>query len=1263
MVGSLPKRLLLLGVAPLLCTCSESTSSTAPTVATVSITGRTAVYLGQTSKLSAVVISTSGDTLSGQTMTWTSSDTTVATVSGSGLVTSVAVGQSTVQASVGGKAGTAVVSVTLVPVAVVLVRPSRDSLFVGDSLQLVASLVDSAFRDITGRTVLWTTSDSARATVSASGLVRALAPGSVAIAAASEEKAGGAFLTVLDHPIALVLPDTVRVVQWQQALLIPDLRGPTATHMVGPVGWSSLDPAVVQVDSEGVVTPRLIGTGRVQAASGSLADTAVIVVDPAPATRVDIQFYDGVVEVGRPESLEVFIYDAAGRGIDAPSVSWTSSDTSVMRVAADTANPKRGIVTSLDHGVAWIFAISGGLRDSAFQESRFAVAQWRFAPDTLHIPVGQIRRLTAAAYDMPGNVLVFSDRVSPTVIDSGVIVHGIYFNELVGFSPGQARVTGLANDQYPIADTAIVIVTDSIDETVRWEFDGYTAGNYSSLQMRLLVTNYGGGPLPTGRTVVLMSTDTSTLVPEADTLVGVVHDTLITVRTLRFGGARLVATVDSLSASAGVTVTETRPYSVTITPRFLSPNQGDTVRLSVSTLGADGNPYPYPVTWRSSDPASATVSDSGLVSAQAGGRAIITATVDKLTDSTTVLVLSPASPTITGVAPSPITPGTTAVITGTGFDTDPEANSVTIAGVAATVTAGADTQLTVQWPPRGSFGCDTTHVAQLIVGSAGRYTITSAALASAPTVTFDSTGWVRLEPDVARCFKLTQPSPWEVLLSVTNTGRVDQTASFEVATVTLPSQTHPPLTPATEPGAVIGAGTIALRFDRDSLRRAAMLHRRLLEGSRAHVRRWGAPAPLLRAARQAQPARSVAARIGDFAAIRIPALEHYDFCTRYRTIVARLVYRGTHVLVFEDSLAPLRRSMDSYYQAVGQEFDDVMWGVLNSNYGNPLALDSLLDNDGKVAMVFSPVVNAYGIGGFVVSCDFYPETVAPSSNTGEIFYAQVPLDPGTGFLTYTKDVWRWLTRTVVIHESKHLTGFAERLSRGGQPEDLWLEEASAVAAEELWSRTIYGTSWKGDAGYQQTLYCDVRPTFPQCTGRPFSMFNTFAFLHDYATDHEHLSPLGFDVTLYGSGWSLLRWTIDRFAGSEDEFLKALTQETVLSGVDNLAARAGSPIDDILPEWGMSLRLDNNPTPGSPQFPTWNLRSIFTGMSQDFPNTFFAQPVFQWTLVSGGPIGPLPGGTFSLIHQPTGPLFQLLRVQGLGGAPLPANLRVEVMHVP
>jgi hypothetical protein len=336
-------------------------------------------------------------------------------------------------------------------------------------------------------------------------------------------------------------------------------------------------------------------------------------------------------------------------------------------------------------------------------------------------------------------------------------------------------------------------------------------------------------------------------------------------------------------------------------------------------------------------------------------------------------------------------------------------------------------------------------------------------------------------------------------------------------------------------------------------------------------------------------------------------------------------------------------------------------------------LDSLLDNDGKLAMLFSPLVNAYGPSGFVVSCNFYPEAVAPASNTAEVFYGQVPTATGSGYQSFTADAWLWLMPTVVMHESKHLTAFAQRLARGAPPEDTWLEEASAVLAEDLWSRGVYGTTWRVPATYTQTLYCDVRPDWPQCLGRPYSMFNAFAFLHDWGTHHEQRTPLGpvsySDATFYGSGWALLRWAVDHYATTEPAFLQALVQEPALTGIANLAARTGRPADEMLQDWAAAMHLGNIPASAAqrPQtsFPSWNLGDIFAGMAQDFPGSFTSRPVTARYMDAGAfqlPVQALPGGGAALFGVTAyGDGKQLLQFYDAFGGPPPLHLRVEIVR--
>src|SRR6266550_7653238 len=95
-------------------------------VAAVSVSPASAnVTVGATVQLSATVKDASGNTLTNRTVTWASSDSTIAPVNGSGLVTGkVSGGPITITATSESKSGTAAITVTTVPVASVDVTPS-----------------------------------------------------------------------------------------------------------------------------------------------------------------------------------------------------------------------------------------------------------------------------------------------------------------------------------------------------------------------------------------------------------------------------------------------------------------------------------------------------------------------------------------------------------------------------------------------------------------------------------------------------------------------------------------------------------------------------------------------------------------------------------------------------------------------------------------------------------------------------------------------------------------------------------------------------------------------------------------------------------------------------------------------------------------------------------------------------------------------------------------------------------------------------------
>src|SRR5207245_2368348 len=153
--------------------------------------------VGQTVQLTATPQDASGNPLSGRVITWSSSSTTVATVSGSGLVTARAAGSATITATSEGQSGTAAITVPApAPVASVSVSPASATLQIGQTVQLTATTKDANGNPLNGRTVTWGSSNTAVATVTASGLVTGLVVGSATITATSEGQSASSAITV-----------------------------------------------------------------------------------------------------------------------------------------------------------------------------------------------------------------------------------------------------------------------------------------------------------------------------------------------------------------------------------------------------------------------------------------------------------------------------------------------------------------------------------------------------------------------------------------------------------------------------------------------------------------------------------------------------------------------------------------------------------------------------------------------------------------------------------------------------------------------------------------------------------------------------------------------------------------------------------------------------------------------------------------------------------------------------------------------------------
>jgi uncharacterized protein YjdB len=179
-------------------------------VASVAITPATsALVVGGTVQLSATTKDAAGNPLTGRTIGWSTSDQSIASVDGNGLVTAKAVGTATITATSETKTATAQVTVSVAPVATVAVAPSTVSILQGATTQLTATTSDASGHVLTGRTVTWSSSDKTRATVDGNGLVTGVSYGQVTITATSEGKSGTATVNVGDGSAPVLVGLTV----------------------------------------------------------------------------------------------------------------------------------------------------------------------------------------------------------------------------------------------------------------------------------------------------------------------------------------------------------------------------------------------------------------------------------------------------------------------------------------------------------------------------------------------------------------------------------------------------------------------------------------------------------------------------------------------------------------------------------------------------------------------------------------------------------------------------------------------------------------------------------------------------------------------------------------------------------------------------------------------------------------------------------------------------------------------------------------------
>jgi hypothetical protein len=673
--------------------------------------------------------------------------------------------------------------------------------------------------------------------------------------------------------------------------------------------------------------------------------------------------------------------------------------------------------------------------------------------------------------------------------------------------------------------------------------------------------------------------------------------------TARGPGATTVsATVDGKTGSVNITVAPAPVFAVAISPLTAPVIAGEVTPLAVVVTDRDGKVLiGRRVTWSSSNALVGTVDGSGRLTARSPGITTVMAMSEGVSGALAVTVTPPegsVAPTITSIVPATVAPGATATLTGTGFLSIAN-TAVTVAGVSAAVLTTTPTEMTIAVPVVG-LPCQSTQPVPVIVATVGGSATTSHPLAVARTRSLAvGESFVTAASGDIGCNELSAGGSY--LVSVFNSSNAaSSTVRFELRG----SAGGPLASRLPAGGAITIDGTASRSVASTSAKDQAHLDR--LDDDLALLRRLGAPRRGRLAPSYSRSAMSpVPLTVGATAPIKF----HYSTCTAagISTITARVVFVGNHSVVLEDVAAPLAGMIDADLIAMAQEFEAISYPLL-LNFGDPLARDRYTDANGRILMLFTPKVNAIGTNllGFVSACDLYPVSQDPAvagSNEAEIFYAPTVTDTTTGSTALSgRSQWRRQMPATMIHEAKHVTSYAERLSRDATVfEQVWLEEATAQLASEMFGRAIHGNTWRGDATYRATLWCESRPTTAGCADGVIAMTNHIDYLANYLQTFETKSILSGaeDSDIYGSSWLFARWLVDTYGGSDEgAFLRQLVQTGTLAGTANVEAVSGRRFAQLLAEFTLMVAADNVPNIAGPYVePSWNLPDVFAGYAE------------------------------------------------------------------
>ena len=568
---------------------------------------------GNTHKLTATVLPE--NTTDSKSISWSSNNEAVATVSEDGTITAKSVGTAVITAtSTNGKTADCTVTVSKkeIPITEVHLDKSSATLTEGDSTTLVATVLPENTTD--GNSIKWSSSNVAVATVDLMGKVTAKSAGTAIITATSENgKTASCTVTVEKKLIPItevsLSESAVGIIEGNTHKLTATVL-PENTTDSKSISWSSNNEAVATVSEDGTITAKSVGTAVITATStnGKTADCTVTVSKKEiPITEVHLDKSSATLTEGDSTTLVATVLPE--NTTDGNSIKWSSSNVAVATVDL------MGKVTAKSAGTAIITATSENGK----------TASCTVTVEKKLIPITEVLIDKSSATLTEGDSTTLTATVLPeNTTDRKDISWSSSNNDI-------ATVDTIGHVEAKQAGTVIITATSS---------NGKTAECTVTVEKKLIpITEVSLSESAVGIIEGNTHKLTATVLPENTTdsksvSWGSSNEAVATVSedgtiTAKSAGTAVITATSTNGKTVGCTVTVSKKeipiVDVALNRTSATITEGDILNLTATVL-PENTTESKNIGWSSSNNDIATVDSTGKVTAKQAGTVVITAT-------------------------------------------------------------------------------------------------------------------------------------------------------------------------------------------------------------------------------------------------------------------------------------------------------------------------------------------------------------------------------------------------------------------------------------------------------------------------------------------------------------------------------------------------------------------------------------------------------------------------------------------------------------